>query len=141
MAKAAAVDPVCPCGGTRLDDAPRQAPRVYADCCGRHLDGLPAPDAEALMRSRYTAFTRGDEAYLLATWHESHRPADVATEPGTRWLGLEVRAHHRLDAQHATVEFVARMRHPGGQASRLHERSRFLREADGRWYYLDGEQQ
>lgn len=140
MAKPAAA-PVCPCGGTRLDDKPRQAPRAYADCCGRYIDGgQVAPDAEALMRSRYTAFTRGDEAHLLATWHESHRPADVATEPGTRWLGLAVRAHQAQDASHAEVEFVARMRHPGGQASRLHERSRFVRESDGRWYYLDGEQ-
>ena len=96
-------------------------------------------DAEALMRSRYDAFVRQDEAHLLATWHPSTRPSTVEFEPGTRWLGLEVRDHRRIDDTHAEVEFVARCRVGGGKASRLHERSRFVREADGRWYYVDGD--
>ena len=53
-----------------------------------------------------------------------------------RWLGLEVKRHQRQDADHATVEFVARSK-LGGRAHRLHEVSRFER-IDGRWYYLDG---
>ena len=89
------------------------------------------------MRSRYSAFVLGDEAYLLATWHASTRPAQAEAEPGTRWLGLEVREHRTVDADHAEVEFVARHR-LAGRAVRLHERSRFVREA-GRWYYLDGD--
>lgn len=126
----------CPCGRS---DA-RGQPLAYGDCCGRYIDhweAAPAPDAESLMRSRYTAFAREDERYLLATWHASARPPAVEFESGCKWLGLEVR-HRRLagDAQ-AEVEFVARMRAPGGQAARLHERSRFLREG-GRWYYVDG---
>jgi SEC-C motif-containing protein len=95
-------------------------------------------DAEALMRSRYAAFAAGDEAWLLATWHSSTRPASVAFEPGTKWLGLEVRDHRRIDDDHAEVEFVARYRVGGGPAVRLHERSRFVRE-QGRWYYVDGD--
>jgi len=89
------------------------------------------------MRSRYTAFVRGDERYLLATWHPSTRPARVELEPGLKWLGLQLRSHHVQDADHATVEFVARSR-LHGRAQRLHETSRFVREADGRWYYVDG---
>jgi SEC-C motif-containing protein len=89
------------------------------------------------MRSRYSAFVLGDEAYLLATWHASARPAQVQFEPGTRWLGLELREHRAIDADHAEVEFVARYR-LGGRGVRLHERSRFVREA-GRWCYLDGD--
>ena len=89
------------------------------------------------MRSRYSAFVLGDEAYLLATWHASTRPAQVETEPGTKWLGLVVRDHRAVDADHAEVEFVARYR-LAGRGARLHERSRFVREA-GRWYYLDGD--
>lgn len=129
-------DAPCPCG--RLDA--RRRPLPFARCCGPCLadfTGTPAPDAEALMRSRYTAFVREDAGYLLATWHASHRPPALAFEPGTRWLGLEVRAHRVLDPAHAEVEFVARSRH-AGRASRLHERSRFVCE-DGRWYYVDGE--
>ncbi len=89
------------------------------------------------MRSRYTAFVLGDEPYLLATWHASTRPAEVKTEPGTKWLGLEVREQREIDATHAEVEFVARCR-VAGRAVRLHERSRFVRDEDGRWYYVDG---
>jgi SEC-C motif-containing protein len=132
----AGADPSCPCG--RLDARGRPLP--FAACCGPCLADFehhPAPDAEALMRSRYTAFVREDAPYLLATWHPSHRPATLDFEPGLRWLGLEVRHHRQLDATHAEVEFVARSR-TGGRAHRLHERSRFVCE-DGRWYYLDGE--
>ena len=124
----------CPCG--RLDE--RRRPLTYARCCGPYLGGAPAPDAESLMRSRYTAYVRGDETYLLSTWHASSRPARVEPESGTRWLGLEVREQRELDADHAEVEFVARMRPGSAPAVRLHERSRFVREA-GRWYYVAGE--
>jgi SEC-C motif-containing protein len=88
------------------------------------------------MRSRYTAFVVGDAAYLLATWHPLHRPAQLQFEPGVKWLGLEVRAHRVIGATEAEVEFVARSR-LAGRATRLHERSRFVRE-NGRWFYLDG---
>jgi hypothetical protein len=80
----------CPCG--RTDAKGRAVP--YAACCGRYLDGdTPAPDAEHLMRSRYTAFVRQRADYLLATWHPAHRPATLDFEPGAKWLGLEVRSH------------------------------------------------
>lgn len=121
----------CPCG---------RGPR-YADCCGRWHDGplhLQAPDAEALMRSRYCAFVLGRHDYLLATWHPSRRPAALEPDPpGLKWLGLELRGQVRQDADHASVAFVARSR-LHGRASRLEETSRFVRE-DGRWYYLDGD--
>ncbi len=120
----------CPCGSGRPFDA----------CCAPCLRGerLP-PSAEALMRSRYSAYVLEDEAYLLATWHPDTRPArlDLGREPRPRWLGLSVRAHRELDASHARVEFVARYK-VGGRAFRLHEDSRFER-VDGRWFYLDGE--
>jgi SEC-C motif-containing protein len=125
-------DPPCPCR------APALAPR-YAECCGRYHDGAtPAPDAEALMRSRYSAYVLGLVDYLLATWHPSTRPAALDPQPaGLAWLGLEVRRRTLADADHASVEFVARSK-LAGQAHRLHETSRFVREGDGRWYYVDG---
>jgi SEC-C motif-containing protein len=93
------------------------------------------------MRSRYSAFVRQDAAYLRATWHASTRPATLAFDVGTQWLGLEVRDHREIDATHAEVEFVARSR-LHGRATRLHERSRFVRETDAggvaRWFYVDG---
>jgi SEC-C motif-containing protein len=54
-----------------------------------------------------------------------------------RWLGLEVRRHAMLDADHAVVEFVARSK-LGGRAVRMHETSRFVHE-NGRWWYVDGD--
>ena len=120
----------CPCGsGVTL-----------ADCCGRHHAGLAAATAEALMRSRYSAYVLGLADYLLATWHPDTRPAqlDFSDAAGTCWLGLTLRGHRQSDDDHATVEFVARYRVGGAPAVRLHEISRFVRE-DGRWFYLDGE--
>ena len=125
---ALSADP-CPCGsglGT-------------AACCARWHEGplrLGAPDAHALMRSRYTAYVRGLVPYLLDTWHPDTRPAGLELDPATRWLGLEIRAHHRIDDHRATVEFVARSR-IDGRGQRMHETSRFVREA-GRWWYVDG---
>ena len=90
------------------------------------------------MRSRYSAYVLGRRDYLLATWHPDTRPAALDLEPQARWLGLEIRDRAQTDAGHAQVEFVARYR-VDGRAVRLHERSRFSREADGRWYYVDGD--
>jgi len=90
------------------------------------------------MRSRYSAYVRELRDYLLASWHPSQRPASLeGNEPGLKWLGLDVKRHQQQDADHATVEFVARSK-LGGRAQRLHETSRFVRER-GAWYYLDGE--
>ena len=118
----------CPCG----------LPASYADCCARWHAGAAAPTAEALMRSRYSAFVRGDAAYLSASWHASTRPAELTLDAGTRWLGLEVKATHDDGPDRARVEFVARSRRGGGRAERLHETSRFLC-VEGRWFYVDGD--
>ena len=94
-------------------------------------------DAEALMRSRYSAFERGDVPYLLATWHASTRPVSLELEAGAQWLGLEIKAHRITGADTAEVEFVARFR-VAGRAVRQHELSRFVRE-HGLWFYVDGD--
>lgn len=115
----------CACGGS-----------AYASCCGRFLEQGAAPDtAEQLMRSRYTAYVRGDDAWLRQTWHASTRPEGELADGGTKWLGLEVRSHEQ-HGDEAIVEFVARYK-VGGRAHRLHEVSRFVRE-QGRWLYVAG---
>ncbi|PQA77860.1 hypothetical protein C5F53_10760 [Rhodoferax sp. TS-BS-61-7] len=128
------INSACPCG--RLY---QKKPLAYGACCGRWLEtDTPAPDAESLMRSRYSAFCLERVAYLLRTWHASHRPPSMEFEPGVKWLGLEVRSHTVLDATHAEVEFVARQKPLIGPAVRLHECSRFILE-NGHWLYVDGD--
>jgi SEC-C motif-containing protein len=90
------------------------------------------------MRSRYSAHVLQLGDYIQDTWHPSRRPAlPPVWEPGLRWLGLRILQHQQQDADHATVEFVARYK-LAGRATRLHELSRFVREA-GRWFYVDGD--
>ena len=91
------------------------------------------------MRSRYTAYTQQNLAYLNATWHPDTRPAhlDLSDQADAKWLGLSVKRHEIIDADHARVEFVARYKIMG-RAHRIHEISRFER-VDGRWVYVDGD--
>lgn len=120
----------CPC------DSKKQ----YVGCCGRYLDNNEIPaTAEALMRSRYTAYTLLREDYLLATWHKSTRPValHLTNDAQSKWINLEVKHHEQQDAEHAIVEFVARYK-VGGRAHRIHEVSRFERES-GHWFYVDGD--
>lgn len=91
------------------------------------------------MRSRYAAFVVCNQSYLLATWHPRTRPAAIQFDAGQKWLGLKILEVRELDADNAAVEFIARYRIGGGSAARLHERSRFVREA-GHWFYVEGEQ-
>jgi SEC-C motif domain protein len=89
------------------------------------------------MRSRYTAFVQQRAPYLLSSWHASTRPASIAFDDAVKWLGLKILRAPMADGDHAIVEFVARYR-VAGRAHRLHETSRFVREA-GHWYYVDGD--
>ena len=133
----------CPCGrprGLGKTGSNSGKPLAYGDCCGRWLETPQAtpPDAESLMRSRYSAFVLERAAYLLQSWAVSHRPESIAFEPGVKWLGLDVRAHRQTGENAAEVEFVARQKPTNGPAVRLHERSRFVFYA-GRWLYVDGD--
>ena len=117
----------CPCGTGRDHD----------DCCGPLHAGAPAPDAQALMRSRYSAYVREDAGYLLRSWHASTRPDALAFDaPRPTWIRLEVLRHLVTGPHSAEVEFVARYRVGGGSVVRMREHSRFLCE-DGHWFYLD----
>lgn len=120
----------CPCG----------AGDPYAECCRPYLRGeAEAPTAEALMRSRYTAYVRRDNRYLLRTWHPRTRPATLDLDRG-EWRGLEVLAVEGGgpgdDA--GTVAFAAHYATGVIAMGTMRETSRFVREG-GRWLYLDGD--
>lgn len=92
------------------------------------------------MRSRYSAYVLGLEAYLLESWHpETRPPALDLSHDETRWLGLQI---HRTVAggpndDSGQVKFTARFRLEG-RDQRLDELSTF-RRVGGRWVYVDGQ--
>ncbi|CCD95128.1 putative SEC-C motif domain protein [Bradyrhizobium sp. ORS 375] len=126
----------CPCGsGLPLDR-----------CCGPYLlgDALP-PTAEALMRSRYTAYTRSDIGYIAATLAADQRAAfdPVAAEgwaARATWLGLRIVSTARGTESDAdgVVSFVATYRE-GGKTIEHHEVSQFRRDAEGAWRFVEGD--
>ncbi|NEP15746.1 MAG: YchJ family protein [Leptolyngbya sp. SIO4C1] len=124
---------LCPCGSAT----------PYSVCCEPYLSGqAAAPTAEALMRSRYTAFCKGNLDYLVATHHPDRRQVDERlslhqTLNETSWVSLTVISTQKGQPQDTTgqVEFMAVYRAP--ELGQLHERSRFVK-ANGRWFYFDG---
>jgi SEC-C motif-containing protein len=128
-------DGACVCGSGGREDA----------CCGPVLAGKArAATAEALMRSRYTAYVRGAIDYLVATSAPAmrgslDRDAMLRWSRDAAWLGLEVRATERGQPgdRDGVVEFTARGVMAGAPFAQ-HERSRF-EQLDGQWYYVDGD--
>jgi SEC-C motif-containing protein len=126
-----------------MDDSARcpcLSGETYGACCGPlHAHAVPAPTAERLMRSRYSAFAVGDGAWLLETWHPSTRPAELELDPDVRWFRLDVLRTERggpLDDR-GTVEFAAHHR-VDGRAEVQREVSRFVRDRARLWLYVDG---
>jgi SEC-C motif-containing protein len=121
---------ICPCNSGK----------EYDDCCKPFLQGTAnAPTATALMRSRYTAFAKGDIAYLLKTWHPSTRPSSIDPETIPEWCGLQIVRSEKGNENDAlgVVEFKASAM-PQGRLCLLHETSRFVKK-DGQWLYVDGD--
>lgn len=122
--------PSCPCGSGR----------DYTQCCGvYHRGEQQAATAEALMRSRYAAYVRGDSAYLMRTWHVRTRPEQLALADQPVWQRLEILdcVAGQPDDVEGVVEFVAHYMSEQSPGS-LRERSRFVYE-QGAWFYLDGQ--
>lgn len=128
------LDPHCPCGSQQ----------IYAHCCEPYVTQKAlAPTAEALMRSRYTAYCLGNVDYLIDTLHLSKRkPSDRLTLQRTcdtiHWVGLTILATQQggIRDKRGIVEFIARYDRP--ELGQLHERSRFVKQGD-RWFYRDGD--
>ncbi|MEV4154626.1 YchJ family protein [Nocardia salmonicida] len=127
------------CGMGEVKPCPCRRGEPFDACCGPILAGdKPAPTAETLMRSRYTAYVVGDVDYLLRSWHPSTRPADLELDADQRWLFLEIVGTQRggLFDDNGTVEFIAHYKLDGTRDA-MHELSTFVR-VDGAWVYLDG---
>jgi SEC-C motif domain protein len=124
----------CPCGSSKS----------YAACCELLHNGAAAASAEALMRSRYSAFVLDLPDYLQRSWHHSVRVDEILENAEVesklakmRWLRLHIKRCESLGEDRAIVEFIAHYK-IAGRAYALHETSRFVREG-GHWFYIDGQ--
>lgn len=124
----------CPCG-SKLD---------YSKCCGQYHEGAVIPTAEAVMRSRYTAFTMHNVDFILHTHHPDKRsevkPEEVeAWSKGSVWHGLEILNTEKGQANDSTgvVEFNA-FYQVQGKIHKHHEIAEFKKH-DGKWYFYDGQ--
>ena len=95
------------------------------------------------MRSRYSAYSLNDHAYLAKTLApESRQKEEKETKElsgsNLNWLGLEIRSTSEGCEEDETgiVEFVDRYK-VGNKTGRHHERSNFRRE-EGRWVCIGG---
>nr|WP_294938179.1 YchJ family metal-binding protein [uncultured Flavobacterium sp.] len=112
--------------------------KVFPECCEPYILGKQkAPTAEALMRSRYSAYCIANADYLLTTTHFStrkrHHKEDIlsfATQ--NHWVKLEI-----ISSSENIVEFKAYYLDSHLKPQVHHERSSFKKEGDS-WYYVDG---
>ncbi len=125
---------LCTCGSTR----------EFNDCCDPIIAGAPPETAEALLRSRYTAFAQGNIDYLIDTLTPETRETFDSIEAentaaDAQWQGLEIRAITRggIADETGSIEFVANFRLRDQQRVH-HELSHFRRE-EGRWMCAGGE--
>ncbi|MCB1110431.1 MAG: SEC-C domain-containing protein [Chlamydiia bacterium] len=117
----------CPCGSGK----------DYKQCCGLYIEGNEdAPTPEALMRSRYTAYTRNNLDYIEKTMRgEALERFDRSRGEGVEWIQLTVLfAEEKGDE--GTVQFIATFRYQGKEQM-MHEVSSFER-IQGKWYYTKG---
>jgi SEC-C motif-containing protein len=123
-------DERCPC----------QSGDTFGACCARFLNAPGTafpPTAEALMRSRFTAFATGNTDYLLRTWHPGNRPAELELDPDQHWYRLDILETLQGGPLEATgvVRFRAHYRHQGVKES-FAETSSFVRVGK-QWLYVD----
>lgn len=124
----------CPCGSGR----------AYAECCGPYITGAATPPtAEALMRSRYSAYVEHAVDYILDTCiRGGERDIDEkqtrAWSEKSTWLGLKILSVTKGQPEdtEGSVEFEARYEQEGLKEIH-HERGRF-KKRDGVWFYEDG---
>ncbi len=125
-----------------MNPCPCDSGSAYEACCGPlHAGAETAGSAVALMRSRYSAYARGEIAYLTDSLHPEHR--DDHDPAATRrwaeqsdWIGLEVVAADE-QGEEGRVEFIATYREKG--VIQTHHEIGVFKRLQGRWYYVDGE--
>jgi len=114
------------------------------NCCEPIISGRKeAITAEALMRSRYTAFTQANVNYLLSSHSVLTRPVKERKiierwAKSVVWIGLAILKTDSGEANDETgyVEFKALFLQ-NGTPDQIHEKSFFQRE-NWKWVYVSG---
>lgn len=126
---------ICPCGTTKK----------YNECCGPYIKGTAAPTAEALMRSRYSAYVVGeidyiDKTHLPTEGEEFDKDAALEWSKHSQWLGLEIKNTKlgQANDQTGVVEFVARYKHTNNEQVLSHQEISQFVKVDGKWLYKSG---
>ncbi|MBA2709686.1 MAG: SEC-C domain-containing protein [Tatlockia sp.] len=122
----------CPCGSQKN----------YLTCCGLLInEQCEASSPEALMRSRYTAYTLARIDYIKKTM--TGKPAEAFDEISSEkwakqvnWKGLKILSSFMENEQLGFVEFIASFLEQGKKQS-IHELSKFER-IGGKWFYTQG---
>jgi SEC-C motif domain protein len=122
----------CPCGSNL----------TYFACCEQYLNHQAIPNTpEALMRSRYTAYTLANIDYIKKTMQGApllgFNEIEVSQwSKSVVWLGLKVIDTHQKNEKTGYVEFVAKYLDKN-LIKAIHEESEF-QAINGRWFYIDG---
>ena len=127
---------LCPCGSQKL----------YSICCESFINETSyPPTAEALMRSRYSAYVKQAYQYVYNSYHPNtrkHFTLDSIEEQSEhiQWLGLKISETEKgkENDKKGTVTFSASYKMDDGQTRYLTEHSYFVKE-EGRWLYVNGE--
>ena len=132
---------LCPCRS--LD----QNKLDYENCCAPYVSGKKkAPTAEALMRSRYSAYVVKNIDYIDQT--QVNSPDEVFNKEealkwadSSEWEGLEIKKTQKGEPNDNTgiVEFIAHYKDKAsGTALKHHETSLFGKK-DGEWKFKEGQ--
>jgi len=126
---------ICPCGSDL----------EYASCCEPLIKGEKTADtAEALIRSRYSAYVKKETNYIFETTHPDQRQDDSrktieSWAKNTQWHKLEVIECSEGGTQDSegTVEFIADYTEKGKK--RQHHELALFKKHEGKWYFFDGQ--
>lgn len=121
----------CPCGSKK----------TLAECCAPIIAGRPALTAEALMRSRYTAFVTQQLDHVERTHapevkDDFNRAEAENLAESCEWRSLEIRKATE-DGDSALVEFAIRFRRE--QKDMIQAELASFRRENGEWLYVSGD--
>lgn len=120
---------------------PCQSQKIYADCCQPYHQKQTFPtNAEALMRSRYSAYVLQLVDYIVETTIPSQHTALNYDEikqwsKSVKWLGLRILKNEVRSETRTNVEFEAYFIDEGKEQIH-HENSLFVKVQD-RWYFIE----